>query len=130
METVRSAVASSGIDGSAASGATPVSPQLQRPITRLQKGSTKPKVYTDGTVCWGMLDNHSAEEPTSVSEALGNDRWVAVMDTEHQALVRNKTWHLIPPPQGKNIIDCKWVYKIKRKVDGSIDKYKARLKHG
>jgi hypothetical protein len=34
---------------------------------------------------------------------------------------------LVPPRVGTNIIDCKWVYKIKRKSDGSIDRYKARL---
>src|SRR5699024_10778952 len=39
----------------------------------------------------------------------------------------NKTWHLVPPRKGTNIIDCKWVYKIKRKADGSLDRYKARL---
>jgi histone deacetylase 1/2 len=49
------------------------------------------------------------------------------MDAEHQALVKNKTWRLVPPPKGKNIIGCKWVYKIKRKADGSVDRYKARL---
>lgn len=47
--------------------------------------------------------------------------------SEHQALMRNKTWHLVHPPKGKNIIGCKWVYKIKRKSDGTIDRYKARL---
>jgi hypothetical protein len=26
-----------------------------------------------------------------------------------------------------NIIDCKWVFKIKQKSDGSIERYKARL---
>jgi histone deacetylase 1/2 len=41
--------------------------------------------------------------------------------------MRNKTWHLVPPPRGKNIIDCKWVYRIKRKADGTIERYKARL---
>ena len=49
------------------------------------------------------------------------------MDSEHQALLQNKTWHPLPPPEGKNIIGCKWVYKIKRKADGTIDRYKARL---
>uniref|UniRef100_A0A8R7UR21 Reverse transcriptase Ty1/copia-type domain-containing protein n=1 Tax=Triticum urartu TaxID=4572 RepID=A0A8R7UR21_TRIUA len=49
------------------------------------------------------------------------------MDEEYQALMKNKTWHLVPANSGKNIIDCKWVYRIKKKADGSIDRYKARL---
>ena len=36
-------------------------------------------------------------------------------------------WHLIPPHPGLNVIDCKWVFKIKQKPDGSIDRYKACL---
>lgn len=42
-------------------------------------------------------------------------------------LQKNKTWHLVPPRKGKNLIDCKWVFRIKRKSDGTIDRYKARL---
>lgn len=34
---------------------------------------------------------------------------------------------LIPLPPGKHIIGCKWVYKIKTRVDRSIDSYKAQL---
>jgi histone deacetylase 1/2 len=49
------------------------------------------------------------------------------MEDEFSALQRNKTWHLVPPRSDVNIIDCKWVFKIKRKPDGSIDRYKARL---
>jgi hypothetical protein len=49
------------------------------------------------------------------------------MADEYVALQRNKTWTLVPPQLGKNLIDCKWVYKVKYKIDGSIDRYKARL---
>lgn len=49
------------------------------------------------------------------------------MDHEYNALLKNKTWHLVPPKRGKNVINCKWVYKIKRKADGTLDRYKARL---
>jgi hypothetical protein len=49
------------------------------------------------------------------------------MDLEYSTLINNKTWQLVPYPRSKNIIDYKWVYKIKRKTDGSIDRYKARL---
>jgi hypothetical protein len=49
------------------------------------------------------------------------------MDHEFLALQRNKSWYLVPPQKGRNIIQCKWIYKIKRKQDGSLDKYKACL---
>jgi histone deacetylase 1/2 len=49
------------------------------------------------------------------------------MDVEFEALIKNKTWHLVPPPRGRNIIDSKWVWKIKRKADGTVDRYKGRL---
>jgi hypothetical protein len=49
------------------------------------------------------------------------------MDNEIEALHRNKTWHLVPCIPNTNVIDIKWVYKIKRKADGTIDRYKARL---
>jgi hypothetical protein len=49
------------------------------------------------------------------------------MQDEFDALMDNKTWHLVPPSSNKNIIDCKWFYRIKRCADGSIDRYKPRL---
>jgi histone deacetylase 1/2 len=49
------------------------------------------------------------------------------MDIEYNGLMQNKTWHLVPPVKGRNIIDSKWVFKVKRKADGTLDKYKARL---
>ena len=32
-----------------------------------------------------------------------------------------------PHGKVKNLIDCKWVFRVKRKSDGTIDRYKARL---
>jgi histone deacetylase 1/2 len=49
------------------------------------------------------------------------------MEEEYNALIENKTWHLVPPSKNKNLIDCKWVYRIKKKADGSVDRYKDRL---
>ena len=49
------------------------------------------------------------------------------MDAECDALMKNKTCNLVPLQKGRNIIDCKYVCKIKRKQDGSLDRYKARL---
>jgi hypothetical protein len=49
------------------------------------------------------------------------------MDEEYGALMRNNTWKLVPPRPGINVVDCIWIYKIKQKADGSVDRYKARL---
>jgi hypothetical protein len=49
------------------------------------------------------------------------------MDAEITALELNNTWVLVDLPPHKHPIGCKWVYKIKYKSDGSIERYKARL---
>jgi len=100
---------------------------VQHPVTRLQQGISKPKQYTDGTVRWCMQVSPSSEEPGSLDDALADPKWQEAMNSEYQALMKNKSWHLVPWPKGKNTIDCKWVYKVKRKADGTIDRYKARL---
>ena len=48
------------------------------------------------------------------------------MQTELQCLQETKTWNLVERPSQKNVIPGKWVYKVKTKADGSIEKYKAR----
>jgi Reverse transcriptase (RNA-dependent DNA polymerase) len=53
--------------------------------------------------------------------------WKEVMDHKISSLEQARTWTMVPHPTGKNIVGCKWVFRLKRKVDGSIDKYKARL---
>jgi histone deacetylase 1/2 len=96
-------------------------------VTRLQQGIRKPKTYTDGTIRWCIHVAPSTGEPSTLSLAHGDQNWVSAMNSEHQALLQNRTWHLVPRPKGKNIIGCKWVYKIKRKADDTIDSYKAHL---
>jgi transposase InsO family protein len=69
-------------------------------------------------------------DPKSLSEARSRadwPDWKAAMDRELETLEKALTWTTVPQPKGKNIVGSKWVFKLKRKADGSIDKYKARL---
>jgi hypothetical protein len=93
--------------------------------TWLQHGIHKPKVYTNGTVRYGFFS--ASGEPQDHHKALGDQRWKSAMDSEFGALLKNQTWHLVPPKSGVNAINCKWVYKIKKKSSGSINRYKAQL---
>jgi hypothetical protein len=101
------------------------SPETQRPKTCLQSAIVKPKQFTDGTFRYGHLC--STGEPQSVQEALGDPKWKKAMEEEYATLLKNGTWHLVPYRSGMNLIDCKWVFKIKRKADGSIDRYEGLL---
>ena len=65
-----------------------------RVMTRSQKSISNPKVRTDGTIPYGMLC--IAGEPTKLEDALGDPKWKNAMDDEYSALMRNKTWHLVP----------------------------------
>ena len=49
------------------------------------------------------------------------------MQAEFTALMNIKTWSLCPKPSYKKVVHNKWVFKIKQKLDGTIDRYKARL---
>ena len=68
-----------------------------------------------------------ASEPNSYKEASTQDCWIQAMNFELEALKHNKTWIFVDPPPNIKPIGCKWVYKVKHKADGSIERYKARL---
>jgi len=67
------------------------------------------------------------EKPTCFEEANGNHVWDKAMKEEMDALSHNETWDLVPLPSGKNVIGCKWVYKVKCNSNGLIERPKARL---
>ena len=56
-----------------------------------------------------------------------SDEWMKVMNDEMESMRTNQVWDLVDLPLGRKAIGNKWVLKIKRKADGSIERYKARL---
>jgi hypothetical protein len=55
------------------------------------------------------------------------DKWYEAAAVEMQAHLDNGTWKLVKLPAGRKAIGSKWVLKIKRNTDGSIECYKACL---
>ena len=53
--------------------------------------------------------------------------WQAVIQSELETLKSNETWSITSLPASKKAIGCKYVFKMKLKSDGSIDKHKFRL---
>lgn len=49
------------------------------------------------------------------------------MAKEYSTLLRNGTWTLVPSVSRSNVVDCKWVYKVKSDQTGTITRYKYCL---
>ncbi|CAN0917319.1 Retrovirus-related Pol polyprotein from transposon RE1 [Linum grandiflorum] len=65
--------------------------------------------------------------PTHYRYPKGNPHWDAAMKEELAALEANNTWDLVPRIPGISVLGNRWVYTVKMKPDGTLDRYKARL---
>ncbi|KAK1433709.1 hypothetical protein QVD17_10624 [Tagetes erecta] len=70
---------------------------------------------------------NKSSQPKNFKEASNDPNWINAMNVEMQALLKNNTWELSDLPKGRKPIGCKWLFKIKHKPNGEIDRYKARL---
>ena len=75
---------------------------------------------------------HVAEivEPQSIAEAYQspqNQQWKTATEAEYRSLLENETWVLTELPTDRKAVGCRWVFKVKYKADGEVDRYKSRL---
>jgi len=71
--------------------------------------------------------NSVGAEPTSVQEALNSQSaqlCQEAMNSEH-SLIKNNIFKLVPLPEGHDVIDNKWVFRMKYNSEGSVERYKA-----
>ncbi|XP_026428211.1 uncharacterized protein LOC113324087 [Papaver somniferum] len=89
-------------------------------ITRSKNGISKPQSFTAITA--ELMDT-----PTTFAEANKLPVWRTGMCEEIDALVQNGTWDYVPYRPGMNVVGCKWVFRVKKKADGTVERCKDRL---
>jgi len=67
------------------------------------------------------------DDPIHLEDTIKEEKWVAAMEEEIEAIEKNETWKLVSLPKGKHVIGVKWVYKTKSNIEGKIERHKARL---
>jgi hypothetical protein len=92
--------------------------RLKVPEGTLKK-SKRPKRFSSyAAYMMKILD----DEPTTFEEAFQKGQWKEAMMEEHQSIMKNEVWEIVPRPKEKSVVTSKWVYKIKHVADGSVDK--------
>ncbi|KAL9234053.1 hypothetical protein vseg_008969 [Gypsophila vaccaria] len=97
----------------------PTSPQM---TTRAKHGIFKPKPIFDLSAT-----TTPSPIPKSPIAALHDPHWNHAMKDEYAALIKNRTWVLVPRPPNVNVTRCLWLFKHKFKANGDLERYKARL---
>ncbi|GJY02590.1 zinc finger, CCHC-type containing protein [Tanacetum coccineum] len=83
-------------------------------IQQISRATTKSKDYCIPNSDESQRDDHSDDVPKAIDDEIGS-------------IMENNTWVLSDLPPGCKPLGCKWIFKRKMKVDGTIDKFKARL---
>lgn len=85
--------------------------------------------YSD-YACNKVISNLNDKDPTSYKEAMSRsdkELWQQAMNEEMESIHKNNTWTLVDLPKNRKAIGSKWVYKVKRDVNGNVLRHKARL---
>ncbi|KAG7542778.1 GAG-pre-integrase domain [Arabidopsis thaliana x Arabidopsis arenosa] len=99
----------------------PVPPPRHTMTTRSKAGITKPKQILS------LLTRTKSPLPKSHLQALSDPNWNPAMTDEYGAMLKTKTWDLVPRPPNVNIVRSMWLFKHKYDADGVLNRHKARL---
>ncbi|GJU74314.1 ribonuclease H-like domain-containing protein [Tanacetum coccineum] len=90
-------------------------------VTRFRVGTNRP------TERLNLHVSSVSPLPKSYRDAFSDPNWQNAMRDEYTALIKNKTWTLVPRPPDTNIVRCMWLFRHKYLADGTLSRYKARL---
>ncbi|GJU34419.1 putative RNA-directed DNA polymerase [Tanacetum coccineum] len=109
----------------------PTPPPPPPPITRQRpanlRQNPKQRVPYNPSANHATVLPTTITEPTSFTVANNSPEWRQAMKEEYDALMKNGTWSLVPRASTTNVVDGKWVYRLKRDKNGAIIRYKARF---
>jgi hypothetical protein len=74
-----------------------------------------------------LLDNDESMTYAEAMMDLDSEKWQSAMRSEIDSMEDNHVWNLVYPLDGVKLIECKWIYKTKRDMDGNVHIHKARL---
>jgi hypothetical protein len=97
------------------------------PLRKSSRPHKPPERYGFSTPVAMSTTLSSISIPTCYKQAREHECWKQAMEAELHALKANHTWDIISCPPHVKPIGSKWVYTVKLKSDGSLDRYKARL---
>jgi hypothetical protein len=108
-------------------------PKVSRDLKNLQSNWPWRQQIPSGHAHAVLMMSEKGTEPLSYEDAMKSsdaDKWKQAMDEEIKSQLENQTWTVVPRssvPTGKQILKCKWVYKIKLGINNVVLRYKARL---
>jgi hypothetical protein len=62
-----------------------------------------------------------------VYTSLDVEYWREAVRSEMDSIISNETWEITDLPASCKPVGCKWIFRRKRRPDGTIEKYKTRL---
>jgi hypothetical protein len=103
----------------------PVTP-LDNPHQMITQGKTGFRVVPARLALTAATSSPTSSPiPSSAHVALVDPHWRVAMEEEYGALISNRTWELVPRPQGSKVVTGKWVFAHKLRTDRALDRYKA-----
>jgi hypothetical protein len=99
--------------------------EIDSEVPRRSKRPKTAKSFGDDFIVYLMDDIPKAIVKTFASPDV--DDWKEAVHNEMESILSKGTWELIDRPYGCKPLGCKWVFKKKFRLDGTIDKYKERL---
>jgi hypothetical protein len=117
-------------DGTAVTGSRGILPKGMRPGSSIEEVAdyTSESAVEEFAMA-SVIESADGTMPTYEEARRRPDwpKWEMAINIELENLKASGTWELVERPSGANVVDCRWVLRIKKNAAGEIEKYKARL---